>query len=517
MALINSVLSWLIKKRIHQIGLFIQYPHEVQSEWFRKLITAAKNTEWGLRYDYESIKTVEQFRERVPLSTYDDLKPYIERMRQGQQNVLWPGDIRWFAKSSGTTSDKSKYIPVSQEALEECHFKGGKDMLSLYCNNFPNTALFDGRGLAMGGSHKISEINNASFYDGDLSAILIQNLPYWAEFIRVPKKSTALMDNWEEKIELMADETIPHNVTSLSGVPSWLLLLLRRVLEKTGKNNILEVWPNLEVYFHGGVNFQPYREQFKSIIPSAEMNYMETYNASEGFFGIQDEALSQSMLLMLDYGIYYEFIPAGQLDEEHPRALGLDEVDTETNYALVISTNAGLWRYVIGDTIRFTTLKPYRVQISGRTRNFINAAGEEVIVENAEKALMIACRKCNAIVSEYTAAPRFFREKDRIAHEWLIEFETLPADLDYFSEALDNALKTLNSDYEAKRFHDMVLVPPLVRPVPKGTFYEWLKHKGKLGGQNKVPRLANDRRYIDEILAIMNSTGDESPNIKTEL
>ncbi len=502
MAMINSVLSWYIKKRIHQIGLFIQYPHEVQGEWFRKLIQSARDTDWGLKYDYQSIRTVADFRERVPLNTYDSIKPYIDQLRAGQQNVLWPSEIRWFAKSSGTTSDKSKYIPVSQEALEECHFKGGKDMLSLYCNNFPNTALFDGRGLAMGGSHKISEINNASFYDGDLSAIIIQNLPYWAEFIRVPKKSTALMDNWEEKIEMMADETIPHDVTSLSGVPSWMLLLLRRILEKTGKSDILEVWPNLEVYFHGGVNFQPYREQFKSLIRSKRMNYMETYNASEGFFGIQDLSGSTEMLLMLDYGIFYEFIPVGSLNDDQPRAVGLDEVNTETNYAMVISTNAGLWRYIIGDTIRFTSLSPFRVHITGRTRNFINAVGEELIVENAEKALAIACKKCGAVISEFTAAPLFLEKEKKVAHEWLIEFEIVPGDPEYFKEALDNALKALNSDYEAKRFHDMILLPPIIRNMPAGTFYNWLKNKGKLGGQNKVPRLSNDRIYNNEILAI---------------
>jgi hypothetical protein len=421
--------------------------------------------------------------------------------------VLWPTEIKWFAKSSGTTDNKSKFIPVSLESLEECHYKAGKDMLSLYCNNFPNTALFSGRGLAIGGSHKINEINNASFLEGDLSAIIIENLPFWAEFIRVPRKSTALMDNWEEKIEMMADETIPHNLTSLSGVPSWMLLLLRRVLEKTGKSDLSEVWPNLEVYFHGGVNFDPYREQFRHLIRSSSMNYMETYNASEGFFGIQDRSDSNELLLMMDYGIFYEFIPVSNLGSEHPRSMGLDEVDTETNYALVISTNGGLWRYLIGDTIRFTSLNPFRIQITGRTKNFINAVGEEVIVDNAEKAIATACKKCHAVVSEYTAAPLFSREENRVAHEWVIEFESAPADLEYFTETLDNALKSLNSDYEAKRFHDMILRPPIVHEVPPATFYNWLKMKGKLGGQNKVPRLSNNRIYIDEILKLAKRTG----------
>ena len=503
MALINSVLSWYIKKRIHQIELFIKYPHEVQSEWFKRLISTARDTEWGKRFDYESIKSVEQFRERVPLNTYESIKPYIDSMRAGKDNVLWPGEIRWFAKSSGTTSDRSKYIPVSQEALEECHFKGGKDMLSLYCNNYPSTGLFDGRGLAMGGSHKISEINNESFYDGDLSAIIIQNLPSWAEFIRVPKRSVALMDDWEKKIEQMAIDTIPHNVTNLSGVPSWMLLLLKRILEKTGKQTLEEVWPNLEVYFHGGVNFAPYREQFRKIIPSGQMSYMETYNASEGFFGLQDRSDLQELLLMLDYGIYYEFIPADQMHEPDPKAVGLEEVDLDTNYALVISTNGGLWRYVIGDTVRFTSLYPYRIRITGRTRNFINVAGEELIVENADKAIEIACKKCHAVITEYTAGPLVYEDNKIATHEWLIEFETEPEDLQYFAETLDNALKSLNSDYEAKRFHGMILKDPIVRSVPRKTFYRWLKNKGKLGGQNKVPRLSNDRKYLDEVLGII--------------
>lgn len=502
MPLINSVLYWYIKKRIHQIELFVKYPHDVQAEWFNRLIDTAKDTEWGKKYGYDSISNAEQFKERVPVSTYEEIKPYIDQLREGQQNILWPGEIKWFAKSSGTTGNKSKFIPVSLESLEECHYKAGKDMLSLYCNNFPNTALFSGRGLAIGGSHSISEISNTNYITGDLSAIIIENLPFWAEFIRVPKKSTALMDNWEEKIEMMADETIPHNLTSLSGVPSWLLLLLKRVLEKTGKSDLSEVWPNLEVYFHGGVNFDPYRDQFRQIIRSSSMNYMETYNASEGFFGIQDRSDSNDLLLMLDYGIYYEFIPVGQIGEEHPKSVGLDGVDTETNYAMVISTNGGLWRYMIGDTVKFTSLDPFRIRITGRTKNFINVVGEEVIVDNAEKALSIACKKCHAIVSEFTAAPVFYNEANRVAHEWLIEFEKEPADLDYFTETLDNALKSLNSDYEAKRYHDMILRPPLVKKVPPSTFYNWLKLRGKLGGQNKVPRLSNNRVYIDEISKI---------------
>ncbi|MEA3476728.1 MAG: GH3 auxin-responsive promoter family protein [Bacteroidota bacterium] len=503
MELINSVISWLMKKRMHQIELFMKYPMEVQSEWFKKLIIAGKNTEWGKKYDYASINSIETFKERVPLNDYDSLKPYIERLRKGEQGLLWPSDIKLFAKSSGTTNDKSKFIPVSNESLEECHYKGGKDMLSIYCNNFPETSMFTGRGLAMGGSHRISEINNDLYYDGDLSAIIIQNLPLWAEFIRVPKRKLALLDEWETKIDKMAHATINRNVASLSGVPSWTLLLLKKVLEITKSENILEVWPKLEVFFHGGVNFSPYEEQFKKLIPSPDMYYMDLYNASEGFFGLQDKKTPGELLLMLDYGIYYEFLPVDEMDKENPGTRTLDEVEKDTNYALVISTNAGLWRYIIGDTIKFTSINPYRISITGRTKSFINAVGEEVIIDNAEKALSIANKKCNSVINEYTAGPVYFNGDDNAAHEWLIEFAAAPVNLEYFTETLDNALKSLNSDYEAKRYKDMILRKPIVRILPDNTFYNWLKQKGKLGGQNKVPRLANDRKNIEEILAII--------------
>ena len=505
MALLNSVLSWLMKQRIHQIELFMKYPHEVQLDWLRNLLGSAKNTEWGRKFDFKSIKTFEEFRNRVPVNDYDTMKPSIERLLKGEQNILWHSEIKWFAKSSGTTNDKSKFIPVSEEALEECHFKGGKDLLSIYCNNHPDTLLFDGKGLSMGGSHQIMEISNESYYYiGDLSAIIIQNLPMWVEFIRTPNISIALMDEWESKIEKMAMATIPHNVTNASGVPSWTLLLFRRVLEITGKKNLLEVWPNFELFIHGGVSFIPYREQFLQLLPSETVHYFETYNASEGFFGIQDRDGADDMLLMLDYGVYYEFLPTDQVGSENPQALSLEEVETEINYALLISTNAGLWRYLIGDTIIFTSLNPYRIKITGRTRNFINAFGEELIVDNAEKALAIACERCHSIVSEYTAAPVYFGNKSKGAHEWLIEFENPPNDLDFFNSIFDNALKSLNSDYEAKRYHDMILNEPLIRMMPKGTFYNWMKSKGKLGGQNKVPRLSNDRKYVLEIIEMVN-------------
>ena len=502
MALLNSVLAWIMKQRIHQIELFIKYPHEVQEDCFQWLVSSAKNTEWGLKYGYNAINKPSQYKERVPINNYDGLKPYIDRLRQGEQNILWPQEIKWFAVSSGTTADKSKFIPVSEDTIEECHFKGGKDVLTFYCNNQPETKLFDGKGLALGGSHTVNEFDNKAFH-GDLSAILIQNMPFWAQFIRTPDLSVALMNEWESKLDTIARITSKEDVTSLSGVPSWTLLLLKKVLEITGKEDIGEVWQNLELFIHGGISFLPYAEQYKKIITSDKMNYLETYNASEGFFGIQDRSDADDMLLMLDYGIYYEFLPIEDLDKEYPRTLNLDEVALDTNYALIISTNSGLWRYRIGDTIKFTSLSPHRIKISGRTKSFINAFGEELMIDNADKALEIACKKTGAIVSEYTAAPVFFQDRNGGVHEWLIEFAEEPESIEYFGEIFDNALKSLNSDYEAKRYHDMILQQPLIRVLPKDTFYIWLKQKGRLGGQYKVPRLANERKHVDEILTIL--------------
>lgn len=504
MEFLNVVISWLMKKRIHQIGLFLKYPHDVQSEWLKKLLYAARDTEWGQTFDFKSITSVEVFRDRLPIMDYDGLKPSIERLKRGEQNILWPTEIKWFAKSSGTTTDKSKFIPVSEEALEECHYKGGKDLLSIYCNNHPGTNLFSGKAIGMGGTHQIIEGSSESiYYQGDLSAILMQNLPFWVEFLRTPNLSIALMDEWESKIEKMAAATIQHDVTNISGVPSWTLLLARRILEITGKKNLLEVWPNFELFIHGGVSFHPYKEQFRQLFPSSGIHYLETYTASEGFFAIQDRDGAEDMLLMLDYGIYYEFVPVSDLTSEFPRAISLDQVNLQTNYAIIITTNAGLWRYLIGDTVQFTSTNPYRIKITGRTRSFINAFGEELIVDNAEKALSIACQRCRCNIIDYTAAPVYIEQNHRGAHEWLIEFDTQPESLAFFTEILDNALKSLNSDYEAKRYHNMILGEPVIRILPKNTFYNWLKSKGKLGGQHKVPRLYNDRKYVDEILQMI--------------
>jgi hypothetical protein len=491
-----------MKKRIHQIELFMKYPHDVQEEWFQNLISTAEATEWGKKYDYKSIYTVADYKSRVPISDYDDTKGYIDRMIKGEQNILWPSDIKWFAKSSGTTSDRSKFIPVSMEALEECHFQGGKDMLSIYCNNKPDNQVFTGKSVVIGGSSQINNFNTDSYY-GDLSSILIRNLPFWAEFKRTPNIEVTLNPNFEEKIEQIVQITSKENVTSLAGVPTWNIVMAKRILEITGKDNLLEIWPNLEFYGHGGVSFKPYREQFKKLIPSDNMYYLENYNASEGYFGLQDCSDSEDLLLMLDYGIFYEFLPTENLDEEHPETLSLDEVEIGKNYALIISTNAGLWRYKIGDTIKFTSLSPYRFQISGRTKQYINTFGEEVIVDNADQALATACQKTNANIKDYTAGPIYFKDGEAGGHEWIIEFEKQPSDFQAFCETLDSSLREINSDYDAKRYKNMALTFPRIHNAPSDTFYNWMKSKGKLGGQNKVPRLANNREYLDVLLEIM--------------
>lgn len=483
--------------------LFMKYPHEVQSELFQYLIDEAKNTEFGRKYGFKDFKGYQDFRETVPIHNYEDLYPYISRLMKGEQNILWPSEIRWFAKSSGTTSTRSKFIPVSPEALEDCHFKGGKDLISLYVNNYPDTKMFTGKGLAIGGSHQINEYDpKAESYYGDVSAVIMKNLPLWAQFIRTPSLDIALMDKWEEKIEKMANVTVDENVTSLSGVPTWTVLLLQRILEMKGKKDIKEIWPNLEAFFHGAVSFTPYKGLFDSLI-SPPMNYVEIYNASEGFFGIQDQTNSNEMLLMLDYGIYYEFVPISETGKENPKTLSLDEVREGQIYSMIISTNSGLWRYQIGDTVKFTSTEPYRIKIAGRTKHFINAFGEEVMVENAEKAVAHACEVTGAIIDNFTAAPVYLEKGKRGGHEWIVEFIEAPDDLDLFSRALDEKLREVNSDYDAKRQGDLALIKPKIHSASRGTFYQWMKKRGKLGGQNKVPRLSNDRQYVEDILSMM--------------
>ncbi len=498
--LFNSVASWLLKKRQHQIELFLKYPSEVQIEVLHQLISIAENTEIGRQYGFDTISKYEIFADRVPISRYEDIEPMITRAREGEQNIFWPTPIKWFAKSSGTTNAKSKFIPVSTESLEDCHFKAGKDMLSLYFNNNEDSKLFKGKSLRLGGSKELYENNNTFF--GDLSAIIIDNLPFWAEMSSTPSHKVSLMSEWEAKLEAIVNETIQEDVTSLAGVPSWMLVLLNKVLEKTGKNDLFEIWENLEVYFHGGVSFNPYREQYNALLPRKEFKYYEIYNASEGFFAIQDRNDSDELLLMLDYGIFYEFIPMDTYKTPHQKVIPLWEVEKGKNYAMLITTNAGLWRYVIGDTVRFTSTDPYRIKVSGRTKHFINVFGEELIIENAEEALKVACKETNADIVDYTVAPVFMKGKEKGAHEWLVEFRKQPQCLDTFANLLDKTIKSLNSDYEAKRYNNLTLDPIKLNVARKNLFYDWLKLNDKLGGQHKVPRLSNSRDYLEELLTM---------------
>lgn len=500
--LVNSIASWVLKKRFHQIDLFLKYPNEVQNELLLSLIDFAKHTEFGKQYDFASIKNYKTFTERVPIKNYEGWQDTIERSRSGENNIFWPTPIKWFAKSSGTTSAKSKFIPVSEESLEDCHYAASKDLLCMYLNNNENSQLFTGKSLRLGGSKELYKENGTAF--GDLSAILIDNMPFWAEFSSTPSNKVSLMNNWEHKMQAIVDETINENVTSLAGVPSWMLVLLNNVLETTGKESLHDIWPNLEVYFHGGVSFTPYKDQYKKILPKKDFRYYETYNASEGFFAIQDHNNSSELLLMLDYGIFYEFIPMDIYATSEESAIPLSEVELNKNYAVIITTNAGLWRYKIGDTVRFTSLNPYRIKISGRTKHHINVFGEELIIENAENALKKVCKRTKAEIIEFTAAPIFMEGKKKGAHEWLIEFKTPPKDINYFNELFDNALKALNSDYEAKRYNNMTLNKPVIHIARPQLFHDWLKKNDKLGGQHKVPRLSNTRDYLDDLLKLNN-------------
>lgn len=504
MEIVNSILVWAMKKRIHQIDLFIKYPEEVQTDWFKNLISNAINTSWGKQHNYAQIHSIADFKNQVPIQDYNSLKPFIERAREGEKDVLWPGETKWFAKSSGTTEDKSKFIPVTPEALETCHYKGGKDLISLYIKYKPDSKMFTGRGLVLGGSSEINKTNPSS-YSGDLSSIIIDNLPVWAELHRTPSKKIALMSEWETKLDRMAETTAEQNITTIAGVPSWTLVLLKKVLKLKGVKTIAEVWPNLETYTHGGVSFVPFKAQFDEIFNLPNLNYMETYSASEGFFGLQDlygDEFDGGLLLMLDYGVFYEFLPLENINDLNAETLSLSEVEMGKNYALIISTNAGLWRYNIGDTVMFTSLAPFRIRITGRTKQHINVFGEELMVENVENAIQVACSRTNSIITEFSGCPVFMGNQKKGGHEWVMEFEKEPKNINQFAEVFDTALKSLNSDYEAKRYMDFVLDFPKVHKMPKNTFYNWMKKRGKLGGQNKVPRLSNSRKYVDEVLAM---------------
>jgi GH3 auxin-responsive promoter len=501
MKLLSPAISRLARLRYWNIEQWVMDPIDAQREVLQDLVTHAQHTEIGRKYGFSKLFNVREFKKNVPVHEYDDIKPYIQRLMQGEQYLLWDTPVYWFAKSSGTTSDKSKFIPVTEDSLEDCHYRGAKDVLTLYYQCYPESDLLTGKGLVIGGSHQINAINEESHY-GDLSAVLLQNTPFWSTWIRTPDLAIALMDEWESKIENLAKSTIQENVTSISGVPTWTLVLIKRILEITGKVTIKEVWPNFELYMHGGVSFVPYKQQFEKLL-GENVHFLEMYNASEGFFAAQDNPHEEGMLLFLGHGIFYEFMPIEEYGKPQPRTIGLKDVELEKNYALVISTNGGLWRYLLGDTIQFTSRKPFRIKVTGRLKHFINAFGEELIVENSDKAIAIASKNTHSIVTDYTAAPIYFSANGNGAHEWLIEFEKEPGNIQEFVYELDSALKTLNSDYEAKRHKEIALRMPVVHVVERGIFSNWLKSKGKLGGQHKVPRLSNDRKYIDDILQMI--------------
>lgn len=511
MELINTLVGLINHSRLHQIDNFRRNPVKVQEETLLRLVNTAKDTEFGKSKNFKRIKNYSDFSKNVPIHTYEEYKPYVEKIMNGEKNICWPNETKWFAKSSGTTADKSKFIPITKESLEECHMQSGKDIYLLYIDKKPNTKVFVGKSLVIGGSTNIN-MNFENSYSGDLSAILIKNLPFWTYFHRLPSEEIALIDKWEVKLEQIINTTLHKNVTNIVGVPSWFLVLFKRILEETGKSNIHEVWPNLELFIHGGISFTPYKSIYQKMLPEGEMNYFETYNASEGFFGMQDEfdvKGKSDMLLMLDYGIFFEFIPMSNFDETDPelssKAIPIEQVKTDVNYAVVISTNGGLWRYLIGDTISFTSTNPYRFKITGRTKHFINAFGEEVIIENAQKALYQACKQTEAEIRDYTAAPIYMNQNNKGSHQWLFEFITPPKDMNVFMKVLDETLKQVNSDYEAKRYQDLTLEFPKHLILKNGTFYNWLKEKGKLGGQNKVPRLSNNRQYVEELIKINKS------------
>lgn len=500
MSLTRIIRNFFIPRQ-QELEKYATQTERIQTEVLHKLIRQGIQTEWGQKHAFHSIRSWEQFATRTPVTTYEDLKGFIDRMRQGEKNVLWPGQVRWYAKSSGTTNDKSKFIPVSRQGLKDTHYAGGTDAVALYLQNHPESSLLDGRALILGGSHA-PNYNQPHSLVGDLSAILIENINPLVNLLRVPKKETALLSDFEQKRDRIAREAMHKNVTNLSGVPSWMLSVLTRVMELSGKTHLEEVWPNLEVFFHGGVAFTPYREQYRQLITSPRMHYMETYNASEGFFGLQNDPTDPAMMLMIDYGVFYEFIPLDEIEKENPTVLPLWHVEAGRNYAMVITTSSGLWRYMIGDTVKFTSVNPYKFVITGRTKSFINAFGEELIVDNAEKGLQRACEVTGAQITEYTAAPVFMDAQGKCSHQWLIEFTREPDSLELFAETLDRTLQELNSDYEAKRYKDITLQAPLLVKARQGVFNDWLKSKGKLGGQHKVPRLCNQRTHIDELLAM---------------
>lgn len=497
----TRIIGTFFKPRQKAIARYASEAEGIQDKVLRHLVEKAKATEWGMEHAYSTIKNYQDFQQRVPVQTYEEIKDYVDRMRQGESNILWPGQVKWYAKSSGTTNDKSKFIPVSKEGLDRVHYAGGRDAVALYLQRHPESRIFSGRTLILGGSHA-PNYNLKRSLVGDLSAILIENINPLVNLIRVPEKSIALLSDFEEKMEKIAQVAMNKDITNISGVPSWMLAVLKRVMELKGVDNLADVWPNLEVFFHGGVAFTPYRQQYKQLIRSDKMNYMETYNASEGFFGLQDDPADPAMLLMIDYDVFYEFLPMDEFDSPNPNVVPLTGVELGRNYAMLISTSCGLWRYMIGDTVKFTSKDPYKFVITGRTKHFINAFGEELMVDNAEQGLARACRETGAQVAEYSAAPVFMDVEAKCRHQWMIEFAVMPDSVERFAKILDDTLQEVNSDYEAKRYKDITLQPLEIVVARKNLFHDWLKEKGKLGGQHKVPRLSNSRDYIEEMLRL---------------
>ncbi len=500
---VNSAFNWYYKKRYKEIEHIIENPHVAQKQIFDTLIESARNTEWGKLHDFRSIRTPKDFQSNVPVQDYESLKPFIQRMMEGEKDILWPGKVETFSKSSGTTSAKSKFIPVSQVNFDNCHIKGTWDTMTIIYDQIPDCSIFSGKNFIMAGNHSLYKPGSKTIY-GDVSALMVKNMPKIARPFFEPDLDIVFRDDWESKIQLMAEVACKPDVAPMikmiGGVPTWTIVFFRHVLEVSGKSNMLEVWPNFEVYIHGGVNMTPYRDQFAQFLPSEKVKYIEVYNASEGYFGTKLNLDDDDMLLLLNNGVYYEFLPMDQWHEENPKAVTLEEVEKDKNYAMLISTNAGLWRYLIGDTVMFTSTSPYKIKITGRTKQFVNAFGEEVMVANTDKAIAEACTEMNAIVAEYTVAPIYFKNSGKGGHEWLVEFEREPTDLKSFNSLLDRKLQMINSDYEAKRYKNMALNELMLRPLPKGTFMGWMKYRGKFGNQNKVPRLANNRQYVEEIL-----------------
>ena len=509
MGIIDSIGNLVMKNRIEDLENSVNNPHETQQKVLQQLLESTKDTYYGRKFHFKDIQNYRQFLEQVPLNNYEDLSPYIELILKGEKNVLWPTPIKWFAKSSGTTGATSKIIPVSTEGLEQCHYQGGRDMLALYIRNYPDAKLFSGKNLSIGGSQEAKQSNNNDHYIANISAIVMKNLPFWAQFGRTPGLEVTMMNNWEEKIKKIAEITSHQRVTSLAGSPMWMLLLLQYIIKEQKITYIQDVWPDLEVFFHGSVSFAPYRPLFEELDRNKSLRYFEIFNATEGFFGLQDQKDDPSLLLMLNYGIFYEFIPEKEFLSENPRVIPLSEVEIGKNYSMVISTNSGLWRYKIGDTIKFTSTSPYRFTISGRTKHCINVFGEDLFAEHAEKAISQTCRDTGAILRDFTAAPYFYDRRKKGYHEWLIEFVRSPESMEKFTDVLDIELGKYNDDYASKRKNDIAIERPVVREMPEGTFYEWLKRKNKLGGQHKVPRLSNSREFVEELLKIRNSLQPE--------